>query len=247
MATILVLMTKSKSLGLLDGRQHASGFWAEEFVVPYEAFRDAGYTVEVATIGGETPTPDPGSLSPQTIGYTRPAGSPDHDERNAAHYREVIDTLDVLKKPLDIDDLSRERLAGYAGVYISGGHGAMDDLPNDPGVTRVVRWILELDKPLAVVCHGQSALLPLRDSQSRWPLEGYRMTAFSHDEELVTDMSGKLPFVLQVELERLGSKYEKADEIWGSCVIEDRRLITGQNPYSSAALAGTFVEHLARA
>lgn len=247
MAKILILMTKAKTLGLLDGRQHASGFWAEEFVVPYERFVREGYQVDVATIGGEAPTPDQGSLSAQIVGYTRPVGSPDHDEENVAHYRQVIDSLDVLKRPMDVAAITREALAEYAGVYISGGHGAMEDLPHDASMTRAVRWILELDKPLAVVCHGQSALLPLRDSHGQWPLEGRRMTAFSHDEEMVTDMAGQLPFVLQVELERLGGKYEKAQVIWDSCVVEDDNLITGQNPYSSTALAEAFVARLARA
>jgi len=245
MARILILLTKSKSLGLLDGRQHDSGFWAEEFVVPYERFVKEGYEVDVATIGGATPTPDRGSLTPQIVGYTRPVGSPDNDERNVAHYQQVIGSLAALKHPMNVSDITKEQLASYIGVYISGGHGAMDDFPHDPDMTRVVRWILALDKPLAVVCHGQSALLPLRDSQGHWPLEGYRMTAFSHDEELVTEMAGQLPFVLQVEVERLGSKYEKAPVIWGSCVVEDRNLITGQNPYSSTALADAFVKRLA--
>jgi putative intracellular protease/amidase len=70
------------------------------------------------------------------------------------------------------------------------------------------------------------------------------MTAFSHGEELVTDMAGQLPFVLQVELERLGARYEQAAELWGSHVVEDRNLITGQNPYSSTALAEHFVARL---
>jgi putative intracellular protease/amidase len=244
MAKILILMTKSSTLGLLDGQQHPSGFWAEEFVVPYERFLEAGYEVDLATIGGEAPTPDAGSLSPQIVGYTRPAGSPDHDEANVAHYRKVIDNTKILRRPLDAGKLTKEQLASYAGVYISGGHGAMDDLPHDAGMLRVVRWTLEQDMLLAAVCHGQSALLPLRDGHGQWPLAGYRMTAFSHEEELVTEMSGKLPFVLQVELERLGSKYEKAPVIWGSCVVEDRNLITGQNPYSSTALAEAFLARL---
>jgi putative intracellular protease/amidase len=247
MAKILILITKAKTLGLLDGRQHASGFWAEEFVVPYERFVKEGYQVDVATIGGEAPSPDEGSLTPQTVGYTRPAGSPDRDEENVAHYRQTIGTLEALKSPLDVGDISKNDLAEYVGVYISGGHGAMDDLPHNAEMTRVVRWVLDLDLPLAVVCHGHSALLPLRDSHSQWPLKGYRMTAFSHDEEMVTDMAGELPFVLQVELERLGAEYHKAPVIWDSLVITDRNLITGQNPYSSTALAEAFVNHLAAA
>jgi putative intracellular protease/amidase len=246
MAKILILMTKAKTLGLLDGRQHASGFWAEEFVVPYERFGKEGYQVDVATIGGEAPSPDQGSLSNFVVSHTRPEGSPDNDDENIANYRQVIDTLDALKRPMDVGDLGKDDLAGYDGVYISGGHGAMEDLPHSPEMTSVVRWILDLGLPLAVVCHGQSALLPLRDSHGHWPLEGYRMTAFSHDEEMVTDMAGQLPFVLQVELERLGAKYHKASAIWGSCVIEDRNLITGQNPYSSTAIAEALVNRLAR-
>lgn len=246
MSKILIIMTKASTLQLLDGTEHPSGFWAEEFVVPYERFVKEGYDIDLATVDGRSPTPDQGSLTPQTVGYTRPVGSPDHDEENVAHYREVIDSLELLRSPMDIATLSRQTLSEYLGVYISGGHGAMGDLPNSPAVTQVVRWLFELDKPLAVVCHGQSALLSLRDGQGGWPLAGRRMTAFSHDEEMVTDMAGKLPFVLQVELERLGARYQKAGSIWGSCVVQDGNLLTGQNPYSSTELAETFVERLGR-
>jgi putative intracellular protease/amidase len=244
MTRVLILVTNAKELGLLDGRNHPSGFWAEEFVVPYERFLARGYEVDVATIGGIAPTPDETSLTVERVAATRPAGSADHDLANIAHYKEVIDATRALKHPLNVADLTAERLSRYSGVYISGGHGAMQDMPHDPDMTRVVRTILALDLPLAAVCHGHSALLPLRDSHGRWPLEGYRMVAFSHDEELVTDMAGELPFVLQVELERLGAKYEKAPVIWGSLVVEDRNLLTGQNPYSSTALAEAFVAKL---
>jgi putative intracellular protease/amidase len=241
---ILILLTKSKTLGLLDGRDHPSGFWAEEFVVPYERFMAEGWDVDVATIDGQPPTPDQGSLSQPIVAATRPAGSPDHDAANIARYRELIDTLEALQKPINLDDFTAERLAEYDGVYISGGHGAMEDMPHDGSMTRTVRWILDSDMPLAVVCHGQSALLPLRDSTGAWPLAGRRMTAFSHDEEMVTDMAGRLPFVLQRELERLGARYQKAPVIWGSCVVTDGNLVTGQNPYSSTELAETLVRRL---
>ncbi len=246
MAKILILMTKAKTLGLLDGTQHPSGFWAEEFVVPYDRFLKEGYQVDLATLGGETPYPDQSSLSKQTVMYTRPEGSPDNDEKNIAHYKEVIASAPQLKNPLRIEDLTKEKLASYAGVYISGGHGAMGDLPNSPDVTNVIRWIHDSGQLLAVVCHGGTALLNLRDSESNWPYAGYQISAFSHEEELVTDMAGQLPFVLQVELQRLGAKYVKADKIWGSKVVRDRQLITGQNPYSSTAIAEALIEALAK-
>lgn len=245
MKKILILMTKESTLRLLDGTEHPSGFWAEEFVVPYERFRSEGWDVDVATIGGAAPTPDAGSLTEMIVGATRPADAPSAAvDADIAHYSEVIDSLDVLKSPGNIADLTPENLAEYDGVYISGGHGAMGDMPHDPHMTQVVRWIMDAEKPFAVVCHGQSALLPLRDGHGRWLFEGYRMTAFSHDEEMVTDMAGKLPFVLQIEVERLGAKYEKSPAIWGSTVVTDRSLITGQNPYSSTALAEAFVKRI---
>jgi putative intracellular protease/amidase len=70
------------------------------------------------------------------------------------------------------------------------------------------------------------------------------MTCFSHEEELVTPIAGMLPFILQFEIERLGGIYEKANVIWGSHVVEDRNLVTGQNPYSSDAVAKAFAKKL---
>jgi putative intracellular protease/amidase len=244
MPKALILMTKAKTLSLLDGRAHPSGFWAEEFVVPYQRLVREGYDVDIATIGGELPQPDARSLSADMIRWTRPQDAPDDDEERVAYYRKSISEIDALRRPRNIADLTPDDLTGYAGVYISGGHGAMEDMPNDGSMTRVVRWILDLEKPFAVLCHGHSALLPLRDSRGRWPLEGYRMTAFSQNEEWETDLAGMLPFVLQVELQRLGAVYQQAPVRWGSCVVADRNLITGQNPYSTAALTEAFLDRL---
>jgi putative intracellular protease/amidase len=123
----------------------------------------------------------------------------------------------------------------------------MDDLTRDPDMTRLTRLALDSDRPLASICHGQSVLMPLRDREGRWPLEGRRLTAFSHEEELVTALARRLPFVLQVELERLGARYEKAGQVWGSCVVVDGTLVTGQNPHSTAALVDAFLSRLASA
>ena len=247
MTRILMVLTSVAQLGLIDGVDHPSGFWAEEFVVPYELFSAAGGQVELTSPGGRAPTPDEGSLDPGVVGATRPAGAATDAAELAAdvaHYADVIAAAQVLREPLDAGRLSAGTVAGYDGVFLSGGHGAIDDLSHDRGVTRLMRRVLARERPLAAVCHGAAALLPLRDGHGHWPLAGYRLTAFSHEEELVTDMAGRLPFVLQVELERLGARYEKAPVIWDSWVVHDRNLLTGQNPHSSRALATAFVDLL---
>ncbi|MEW2417375.1 type 1 glutamine amidotransferase domain-containing protein [Streptomyces sp. NPDC046866] len=243
---ILVVMTAKATLHLLDGEQHPSGFWAEEFVVPYTLFTAAGHTVDVATVGGQAPTVDLTSIDPANLRYVRPQGSPDEDEANAAEYVRVIENTPQLKHPIAVESLGEKDIAGYDGIYVSGGHGAIGDLPKSDELAQVLRWAIAQDKPLATVCHGHTALLALRDGEGRWPFEGYRMTAFSHDEELVTNMAGRLPLILEAELTRLGARYEKAEEIWDSHVVVDRRLTTGQNPYSSKALAETFLQELAK-
>ena len=70
------------------------------------------------------------------------------------------------------------------------------------------------------------------------------MTAFSHEEELATALARQLPFVLQIELERLGARYQKASQVWGSCVVVDGTLLTGQNPHSTTVLADAFLTQL---
>ncbi|MET8752945.1 type 1 glutamine amidotransferase domain-containing protein [Streptomyces sp. NPDC059104] len=241
---ILVVMTAKATLHLLDGEQHPSGFWAEEFVVPYTLFRAAGHAVDVATIGGRAPTVDQTSIDPGFLRWVRPEGSPDEDAANAAEYVRVIGQTPQLQHPIALETLGEKDIADYDGIYISGGHGAIGDLPKSDELAQLLRWAIDRDKPLATVCHGHTALLSLRDGEGRWPFEGYRMTAFSHAEELVTNMAGRLPLILEAELTRLGARYEKAEAIWDSHVVVDRRLTTGQNPYSSKALAETFLKQL---
>ncbi len=243
---ILVVMTAKATLHLLDGEQHPSGFWAEEFVVPYTLFTAAGHTVDIATIEGQAPTVDPTSIDPQNLQWVRPQGSPDEDAANAAEYVRVIENTPELKTPIALESLDEKDIADYDGIYVSGGHGAIGDLPKSDELAQILRWAIAQGKPLATVCHGHTAFLALRDGEGRWPFEGYRMTAFSHSEEMVTNMAGRLPLILEAELTRLGARYEKAEKIWDAHVVVDRKLTTGQNPYSSKALAETFLHQLAK-
>ena len=61
---LLTILTNAAHLTLTDGEEYPSGFWAEEFAVPYEMFKKAGYSVDVATLGGVPPTVDKSSLVP---------------------------------------------------------------------------------------------------------------------------------------------------------------------------------------
>jgi putative intracellular protease/amidase len=47
--------------------------------------------------------------------------------------------------------------------------------------------------------------------------------------------------VLEIELKPLGLDYSKGPYPWASHVVVDRNLVTGQNPFSSEAMAKQFL------
>ncbi|BBJ46343.1 hypothetical protein SSPO_090610 [Streptomyces antimycoticus] len=76
MAKILFVMTGADQWTLADGTKHPTGYWADEAVAPYEAFKAAGHEITVATPGGVVPPVDAASLSPRpTTARRTPPGS----------------------------------------------------------------------------------------------------------------------------------------------------------------------------
>jgi putative intracellular protease/amidase len=244
--TLLVILTNASHLTLTDGEQYPSGYWAEEFAVPCDLFEKAGYTVEPATLGGIAPTVDKSSLDPDFMRWVRPPSTQIDDAAAAAKYRGTIEAAAGLRSPKNVAQLSKDDIVSYAGIYICGGHGCMEDMRAAPAMTRFLLDVLALDKPLASVCHGPTAFLSPRDMAGQSPLDGYRVTCFSHVEEFFTKINGRLPIVLEIELKRLGLQYSKGPYPWGSHVVVDRNLVTGQNPFSSAAVARHFLDVLAK-
>ena len=244
MKTLLAILTNAAHLTLTDGEEHPSGFWAEEFAVPYQMFKEAGYEVDLATLGGIPPTVDKSSLDPDFMKWVRPSFARIDDVAEAMKYRKTIEQAEGLRSPRDVARLTRDDVASYAGIYIVGGHGCMQDMPASPAMTRLLLAVLALDKPLASVCHGLSAFLSPRDAAGQSPFAGYRVTCFSHVEEFATKINGRLPIVLEIELRRLGLEYSKAPYPWGSHVVVDRHVVTGQNPFSSEAVATQFLDLL---
>lgn len=243
---LLSILTNAAHLTLTDGEKYPSGYWAEEFAVPHEMFTRAGYTVDLATLGGVAPTVDKSSLDPAFMKWVRPSFTQVDDAAAAASYKRTIETAEGLRSPKDIARLTRDDVASYDGIYIVGGHGCMEDMPASPAMTRFLLSVLALDKPLASVCHGPTALLSPRDAAGESPFAGYRVTCFSHVEEFQTKINGRLPMVLELELKRLGVHYSKGPYPWCSHVVVDRNLVTGQNPFSSEAVGKHFLDLLAK-
>lgn len=241
---LLLLMTSASALTLNDNSIYPSGYWAEEFAVPYKLFKERGYGIDIATVGGIQPSVDKNSLNPESLSYVRPAGSQIDDFAKAKEWADIIKQAPELKNPLAVETITHEQLSKYDGIYMVGGHGCMEDEPKSVAMGRISLWSYELNMQVAAICHGHSAMLSARDANGNFPYKGYCMTSFSHDEEKVTPIYGKLPLILEEELQKLDVKYSKASVIWDAYIVEDRNLVTGENPFSSNLLAATFLHRL---
>ncbi|MCA2206803.1 type 1 glutamine amidotransferase domain-containing protein [Nocardia rosealba] len=230
MAKFLFVMTGADHWTLADGTEHPTGYWAEEFVAPYEAFTEAGHQIVVATPGGVVPPVDTGSLEAEVNGGA--AG--------AQRVREVIEGAKELRDPVRLEDVD---LAEFDAVYYPGGHGPMEDLAVNKDSGALLNAALASGKPLAVVCHAPAALLATTGDAGVSPFAGYRLTGFSNAEESQAGLADKAKWLLEDRLVALGADYTSG-EPWAPHVVTDRNLFTGQNPASSAPLAAAVLKAL---
>ncbi|MET7433630.1 MULTISPECIES: type 1 glutamine amidotransferase domain-containing protein [Streptomyces] len=230
MARVLFIVSGATYWVLKDGSRYATGYWAEEFAMPYKAITEAGHEVVVATPGGVTPNVDMMSLRPSMAG----------GEDGALELEAVIRSAEELRRPLKLSDV---RLEDYDAVYLPGGHGPMSDLAYDADAGRLLTAQLASGRPLAIVCHAPAALLSTR-IRGESPFKGYRVTGFTNDEEEAVGLASRALWLLEDELkDKVGVEYSRGP-MWEPYMVEDRNLITGQNPHSAAILADRLLEIL---
>lgn len=231
MARILVVLTGSDYITLKNGAR-STGFWAEEVVGPYEAFRDARVDIYLATPDGAPARVDESSLSPEMN---------DGDTDKVAYLRDYLSRLaDRLDHPKRLEDVADAGAADYNAIFIPGGHGPMEDLPGSAPLGRVLINMCDGGKPVAAVCHGPAGLLSA-ERDGAWPFDGFRMTGFTNSEERRVGLAEKMPWLLETRLRDHGADFQ-GDADWQSHVVTDRNLVTGQNPQSARDTAQRLLE-----
>jgi putative intracellular protease/amidase len=229
MAKILFVMTGASYWTLADGTRHPTGYWAEEFAAPYSELTGVGHQVVVASPGGVVPHVDVMSLRPSMAGSVEIAGE----------LEEILRVAEELRRPIEIADA---RLEGYDAVYYPGGHGPMEDLWQDADSGRLLSAALASGMPLAIVCHAPVAMMATRRNGVS-PFAGYRVTAYTNDEEDAVGLRAKARWTAEDELVKLGVDFSRG-EIWKPYTVVDRNLFTGQNPASAGPLAREFMKEL---
>jgi len=222
---ILMVLTSHDTLGN-TGRK--TGFWLEELAAPYYTFRDAGAEITLASPKGGRPPLDPKS--------NEPANQTDATHRFEADAQAVA----ALGHTTTLSDVSA---AQFDAVFYPGGHGPLWDLAEDPTSIALIEDFHRRGKPTALVCHAPGVLRHVRGETGHPVVEGRRVTGFTNSEEDGVGLTDVVPFLVEDELKAKGGLFSRGPD-WGSYVLQDGLLITGQNPSSSAAAARMLMDAL---
>ncbi|HXR01045.1 MAG TPA: type 1 glutamine amidotransferase domain-containing protein [Pseudomonas sp.] len=222
---ILMVLTSHDTLGN-TGRK--TGFWLEELAAPYYEFLAAGAQITLASPKGGQPPLDPKSneASFQTDLTRRFEADAQANAQLAATVR--------------LDSVSQ---ADYDAVFYPGGHGPLWDLAEDMNSIQLIQAFLAAGKPAALVCHAPGVLRHVKNADGTPLVQGKHVTGFTNTEEEAVGLTNVVPFLVEDELKAKGGLYSKGED-WGSYVVSDGLLITGQNPGSSTEAAKVLLEKL---
>lgn len=222
---ILIVLTSHDELGTSGKR---SGFWLEEFAAPYYVFKDAGTDIILSSPKGGQPPLDPKSA--------------EKDSQTAATERFNADTeaQAALAHTVKLSEVSAD---DYDALFYPGGHGPLWDLAEDPDSIALIEAMFAQGKPVSAVCHAPGVLRHATTPDGSPLVQGKSVTGFSNSEESAVGLTDIVPFLVEDELQKLGGFYSCGAD-WQSHLVQDRNLITGQNPASSEAVANAVLSQL---
>ncbi|WP_306003943.1 type 1 glutamine amidotransferase domain-containing protein [Brevundimonas sp. C43] len=222
---ILLVLTSHDQLGDTGKK---TGFWLEELAAPYYALKDAGAEIVLASPKGGQPPLDPKSDDPdaQTDDTRRFKADP---EAQAALASTVV--------------LSSVKAEDFDAVFYPGGHGPLWDLANDADSIALIEAFAKADKPTGFVCHAPGVLKSVNGPDGKPLVNGRKVTGFTNSEEEAVGLTDVVPFLVENVLIANGGDYSKGPD-WGSYVLTDGKLVTGQNPGSSHAAAEALLKLL---
>ncbi|WP_428242342.1 type 1 glutamine amidotransferase domain-containing protein [Gynuella sp.] len=215
---ILMVLTSHDELG---NTGYKTGFWLEELAAPYYVFKDAGATITLASPKGGQPPLDPKSHEPE---------SQTDETRRFEADAEAVAALAATKKLQDVN------MNDFDAVFYPGGHGPLWDLAEDTTSISLIEQFANADKPVAAVCHAPGVLRHVKGNDGQPLVNGKSVTGFTNTEEAAVQLTDVVPFLVEDMLKENGGDYSKGAD-WMPHVVTDGKLVTGQNPASSADTA----------
>lgn len=222
MKKVLIPLTNHATLGDTDD---INGTYAPELTHALHVLLDAGVDYDLASIqGGKVP-----------IYGTDIEG----DEVNSTLLAND-DFQNRINNTLPVSQVNSDH---YDAIFYPGGFGLLSDLATNEDFAKLSAQHYENGGILAAVCHGPAGFLPITLSNGEKLLATKSVTGFTREEEIDYGTIDKIPFLLEESLTRTAAKYSKVQP-WQEFVIEDGRVISGQNPASAKAVGEAIVKQL---
>jgi putative intracellular protease/amidase len=222
---VLMILTSHDKLGDTGKK---TGFWLEEFAAPYYVLHDSGAKITLASPAGGLPPLDPQSDVPDAQ-----TEATERFKKDDAAQRALGNTTRLAE--IDPD--------GFDAIFFPGGHGPLWDLAENADSQRIIETFIAEDRPLAAVCHAPAIFQHTKGPDGKSLVSGRRVTGFTNTEEEGVGLTNIVPFLVEDMLKANGGLYEKGPD-WGSYVVVDGKLVTGQNPASSEAAAKELLKLL---
>ncbi len=223
---ILMVLTSHDKLGDTGKK---TGFWLEEFAAPYYVFKDAGAEITLASPKGGQPPLDPAS------------DADDAQTDDTRRFKADAEAQSHLAATRTLADVTEN---GFDAIFYPGGHGPLWDLAEDKDSKRLIEAFAAADRPIGAVCHALAVFRHTLATNGKPLVSGRRVTGFTNTEEEGVGLTKIVPFLVEDMLKANGGKYEKGAD-WANFVLRDGKLVTGQNPASSAEAAKAILALLA--
>ena len=215
---ILMVLTSHDQLGDTGKK---TGFWLEEFAAPYYVFKDAGADITLASPKGGQPPLDPAS------------DTDDAQTDATASFKKDDAAQKALANTHVLSDIADD---GFDAIFYPGGHGPLWDLAEDADSRGLIEAFAATDRPVGAVCHAPAVFKHPKAANGTPLVSGRKVTGFTNTEEDGVGLTEIVPFLVEDMLKDNGATYSKGPD-WGSFVVVDGKLVTGQNPASSAEAA----------
>lgn len=236
------------------------GLWAEELQAPWDALKNAGYELTLATFKGMTPLPGKMSMDPDFI---------DPQQDVAMNPQSVLDRVNEILETGEWDNpikTSDANMDDYDALVMVGGAGSALDIAGNMEVHNLVLQAYKQGKIIGALCYAVAALAFTRDPDNNyksvifnknvtahphpWDFVGphgysvVRGTPENHSTDLITN---GFVFPLQYMVEdAVGSRDKVASDPATSrekpSVVWDPPFVTGLSVESSSAFGAKLVE-----
>lgn len=204
----------------------APGYEFDEFSKAYLVFKHNDVAVDIVS-------PQGGKIEADTYDPDKPY--------NAA----VLADDTIMAKLTNTLSIASVNAKQYDGMFIVGGKGAMFDLPKDESLQQLIADIYQQRGSVAAVCHGPAAIVNVKLDDGSYLVADKAVNGFTNEEEKLFGKKwiNEFDFMLEDKLVERGGKFQSSD-IMLSHVAVDGRLITGQNPSSTVAVATELVKSM---